>query len=146
LPAVATLIALAMHATAAAQVVDSDPCLGTTAVAAPPAAVTPAGTLERSGFSQFFREVGGDYKHTFTSRETAFWHGGGLAAPSFALATYTAISRLTINVHWASDVTFGAIVGLASARTVTLHLRHERFALTPVAAPAGGGIALTRVN
>ena len=53
---------------------------------------------------------------------------------------------LSINKHWASDVTFGAFVGIASARTVTLHLRNRNFALVPLAVPGGGGLALTRVD
>jgi membrane-associated phospholipid phosphatase len=73
-------------------------------------------------------------------------YGSKLGVPFFAAATYTAVSRLTANKHWASDVTFGAFVGIASARTVTLHLRDHRFALGPLAVPGGGGLSLTRVD
>jgi hypothetical protein len=73
-------------------------------------------------------------------------YGWKVGVPFFAASTYTAISRLTINKHWASDVTFGAFVGIASARTVTLHLRNRKFALVPLATPGGGGLALTRVD
>jgi len=57
-----------------------------------------------------------------------------------------AVSRSSINKHWASDVTFGAFVGIALARTVTLHLRNKKFALLPFAVPGGGGLTLTRVE
>jgi len=73
-------------------------------------------------------------------------YGWKVGVPFFAASTYTAISRLTINKHWASDVVFGAFVGIASARTVTLHLRHQKFALVPHLAPGGGGLSLTKVG
>jgi len=73
-------------------------------------------------------------------------YGWKVGVPFFVASTYTAISRLTINKHWASDVTFGAFVGIASARTVTLHVRAQRFALVPLAVPRGGGLALTHVD
>jgi len=84
---------------------------------------------------------------TFATAMTLQDHyGWKVGVPFFAAATYTAISRLTIDKHWASDVTFGAFVGIASARTVTLHVRSEKFALVPLAVPGGGGVALTRVD
>jgi hypothetical protein len=46
----------------------------------------------------------------------------------------------------ASDVTFGAFVGIASARTVALHVRYARFAVVPLAVPGGGGVAMTRID
>jgi membrane-associated phospholipid phosphatase len=73
-------------------------------------------------------------------------YGWKVGVPFFAAATYTSISRLTVNKHWASDVTFGAFVGIASARTVTLHLRRERFAVMPLVTPGGGGLALTKIG
>jgi len=73
-------------------------------------------------------------------------YGWKVGLPFFAASTYTAVSRLTVNKHWASDVTFGAFVGIASARTVTLHLRQRTFALVPIAAPRGGGLALRLVG
>jgi len=69
-------------------------------------------------------------------------YGWKVGVPAFAGATYTAISRIIDNKHWASDVTMGAFVGIASARTVTLHLRDQRFALGPYAVPHGWGIGL----
>ena len=69
-------------------------------------------------------------------------YGWKVGVPFFAAATYTAISRITVNKHWASDVTMGAFVGMASARTVTLHVRNRHFALAPFAVPGGGGVAL----
>lgn len=73
-------------------------------------------------------------------------YGWKVGVPLFAASTYTAISRLSINKHWASDVTFGAFIGMASARTVTLHVRNQRFALSPLAVPGGGGVAFVHVD
>jgi hypothetical protein len=73
-------------------------------------------------------------------------YGWKVGVPFFAAATYTAISRLSVNKHWASDVTFGAFVGMASARTVTLHVRNQKFTLAPLPARGGGGVAFVRVG
>ena len=68
------------------------------------------------------------------------WKAG---LPAFAAATYTGLSRLADNQHWASDVVFGAALGMASGRTVTLHLRDTRVSIAPLAAPGGGGALVT---
>lgn len=73
-------------------------------------------------------------------------YGWKVGVPFFAGAAYTAVSRISVNKHWASDVTFGAFVGMASARTVTLHVRGAKLVLSPLRVPGGGGIALVRVN
>jgi membrane-associated phospholipid phosphatase len=39
-------------------------------------------------------------------------YGWKLGVPMFAAATYTAAERITENKHWASDVAFGAVVGM----------------------------------
>ena len=71
---------------------------------------------------------------------------GKLGVPAFALATYTAVSRVAANQHWASDVVFGAAVGLASGRTVTIHLRDARVSVAPLAVPGGGGVLVTALR
>ena len=73
-------------------------------------------------------------------------YGWKVGVPFFAAATYTAVSRITVNKHWASDVTMGAFVGMASARTVTLHIRNRQFTLSPFTAPGGGGVALVSLD
>ncbi len=55
-------------------------------------------------------------------------------------------SRVAANQHWASDVVFGASVGMASGRTVTIHLRDTRLALAPLAVPGGGGVLVTALR
>jgi hypothetical protein len=61
--------------------------------------------------------------------------------PTYLVATYVAMSRLHDNKHWASDVAFGAAVGVAVGRTVTWHGRH--FYGSPFFLPDGGGILVT---
>ena len=67
-------------------------------------------------------------------------YGWKAGVPAFGAAAYTALSRLTDNKHWASDVMFGAFLGMASARTVTLHLRTASVTVAPLAAPRTGGV------
>ena len=67
-------------------------------------------------------------------------YGWKVGVPAFAAAAYTAVSRLTDNKHWASDVVFGAFLGVASARTVTIHFRKTDVTVAPQAAPRGAGV------
>jgi membrane-associated phospholipid phosphatase len=62
------------------------------------------------------------------------------AVLGYAIASYVAASRLHENVHYLSDVVFGAAVGSIAGRTV-VHHQADYWALTPVAVP-GGGVAL----
>jgi membrane-associated phospholipid phosphatase len=73
-------------------------------------------------------------------------YGWKIGVPFFLGATYTGFSRIRNNKHWASDVVFGAAVGMASARTVTLHVRKRKITLVPVAVPGGAGLALVRLD
>lgn len=70
-------------------------------------------------------------------------YGWKLGLPFYALASYTGVSRVTDDKHWASDVVFGAFVGIASGRTVTWHLRSRTVTLSPVAAPGGAGVSMS---
>jgi membrane-associated phospholipid phosphatase len=69
-------------------------------------------------------------------------YGWKLGLPVFAAATYTAAERVTDNKHWASDVTFGAVVGMLAGRTVTVRLRSQRFRIEPQAVAGGGRITV----
>jgi len=70
-------------------------------------------------------------------------YGWKLGLPAFLLAGYTGVSRVIANQHWTSDVVFGAAVGIASGRTVTLHLRNARVVVAPLPVPGGGGVLVT---
>jgi membrane-associated phospholipid phosphatase len=73
-------------------------------------------------------------------------YGWKVGVPVFAAATYTAASRLTVNKHWASDVAFGAVLGMVSARTVTLHLRGAPLKIAPMIVDSGGGILISTAS
>jgi len=73
-------------------------------------------------------------------------YGWKIGLPAFAAATYTGVSRLTVNKHWASDVTFGAALGMTCGRAVTVHLRGTRMAIVPQVVPGGGGVLLTTMR
>jgi membrane-associated phospholipid phosphatase len=64
--------------------------------------------------------------------------------PLFLVASYTAASRLHENVHYLSDVVFGATVGVIAGRTVTRHGR-SAYALVPVWTPTVAGLFVQRV-
>ena len=88
--------------------------------------------------------------HASTSWATATvlqeHYGWKLGLPAFLLATYTGVSRIYANEHFTSDVVFGAAVGIASGRTVTLHLRDTRVAIAPMPVPGGGGVLVTALR
>jgi len=61
--------------------------------------------------------------------------------PAYAVASYVAASRLQQNSHYASDLIFGAALGIVSGRTVTVGRGRQQFVMAPIALP--GGVALT---
>ena len=78
---------------------------------------------------------------TFASASVIERHFGYRASwPMFAIAGYVATSRLVDNRHFASDVVFGAALGMATGWTVVGRHGHDSFALYPV--PVKGGVAL----
>lgn len=73
-------------------------------------------------------------------------YGWKVGLPAFLVAGYTGVSRVTANHHWASDVVFGAALGIVSGRTVTVRLRKARLSLAPLAVPGGHAVVLTTVT
>jgi hypothetical protein len=65
----------------------------------------------------------------------------GMAA--YAFAGYVGVSRMSENKHFASDVAFGAAIGILAGRAVTIRRGHHAFSLSPFAAPGGGGVGVT---
>jgi hypothetical protein len=65
------------------------------------------------------------------------------AALAYVIAAYVASSRMHDNVHYLSDVVFGAAIGTIAGRTVTEHGR-ETWTLVPAAVPGGTAILMTR--
>jgi hypothetical protein len=81
---------------------------------------------------------------TFAFASVLWRHLGWKAAvPTYTLATYVATSRLHKDVHFLSDVVFGAAIGVVSGRAVTHHDRHFYGSLQPIRLPGGGvGVAV----
>jgi membrane-associated phospholipid phosphatase len=72
-----------------------------------------------------------------TARVMQRHFGPKVAVPAYAIAVYTAASRLQANSHYASDVFFGAALGLAIANTATAELEQSRFQISPSVVPGG---------
>jgi membrane-associated phospholipid phosphatase len=70
-------------------------------------------------------------------------YGWKVGVPVFAAAAYTAASRVTVNKHWASDVAFGAVLGMVSGRIATRRLRDSGFSVSPVVLNGGAAILVT---
>jgi len=73
-------------------------------------------------------------------------YGWKVGLPAFGLATYVATSRLSEKRHFLSDVIFGAGIGIVAGRTVTIGHGASRFALTPLFAPGGAGVAFVKIS
>ncbi|HXI28811.1 MAG TPA: phosphatase PAP2 family protein [Vicinamibacterales bacterium] len=73
-------------------------------------------------------------------------YGWKVGLPAFLAATYTSVSRVVEHQHWASDVVFGAAVGMTAGRTVTIRLRETRVSIAPLAVPGGGGVMVTALR
>ncbi len=65
------------------------------------------------------------------------WKG---SVVGYTIASYVAASRMHDNVHFLSDVVFGAAIGTIAGRTATQHGRRY-WTFLPVSVP-GGGVAL----
>ncbi len=73
-------------------------------------------------------------------------YGWRVGAPAYAVATYVAVSRLSENKHFLSDVIFGAGIGIVSGRAVTVGTNRHTFAISPTVAPGVYGVTFTRVG
>jgi len=68
------------------------------------------------------------------------WRG---AVPAYVISSYVAASRLHENRHFASDVVFGAAVGIIAGRTVTRH-GHDYFSADVQFVPGGAALLFVR--
>lgn len=73
--------------------------------------------------------------------------GWKVGAPAYAMAGWVAASRVQMKRHYLSDVLAGATVGILAGRSVTIGTANTRFAVEPMAGPAGGiGVSFTKVQ
>jgi PAP2 superfamily protein len=70
--------------------------------------------------------------------------GYRLALPTILIATYVGTSRLHDNVHFLSDVVFGAALGTAAGWTVVGRHGSTNYSLMPTPVPGGMAIMVTR--
>jgi membrane-associated phospholipid phosphatase len=81
---------------------------------------------------------------TFATASVLERHFGYRASwPMWIIAGYVAASRLIDNHHFASDVVFGAALGVASGWTIVGRHGRDTFAMTPVLMSGGAGVAFT---
>jgi membrane-associated phospholipid phosphatase len=85
---------------------------------------------------------------TATVMERTFGWKAGVAA--YATAAYVGVSRLSENKHYASDVAFGAAIGIISGRAVMLGHGKTRLEVSPFFSrrtrEAGATVAIRRVD
>lgn len=72
--------------------------------------------------------------------------GWKVGMPAYGIASYIAASRIQTRAHFPSDVAFGAALGIAAGRSVTVGHGRTQFAVAPLAAPGGGGAAFIWVG
>jgi membrane-associated phospholipid phosphatase len=68
--------------------------------------------------------------------------GWRVGAPAYGLATYVALSRVQMKRHYLSDVVFGAALGIAAGRTITIGSLggNRRLVMSPMVTDAGAGM------
>jgi len=70
-------------------------------------------------------------------------YGWKVGVPATVLAAYVATARVHDNKHYLSDVVFGAALGIAAQRTVTLHSRRYDMAMVPAAGIGYASLTMT---
>jgi len=82
---------------------------------------------------------------TFANATVVQRHFGWKAGlPAYGLATYVSLSRLPDKKHYASDIVFGAAIGLVAGRTMTVGHGRATFDVIPMPVPGGGGVLFQR--
>lgn len=84
---------------------------------------------------------------SFASATVLWRHFGWKAGvPATLIAAYSSGARIHENQHYLSDVAFGAALGIAGGRTVTMGHRGPKLMLTPTPLPGGGAVFVTLVE
>jgi membrane-associated phospholipid phosphatase len=71
------------------------------------------------------------------------YFGWKAAVPSYLVATYVAAARVETRHHFASDVLFGAGIGIASGRAVTFGRANRRVTIAPAVTWNSAGFTLS---
>jgi len=96
---------------------------------------------ESDSRTKTFSFPSGHSSATWTSATVLWRHlGWKVGAPAALLASYASASRLQQNEHYMTDVLFGAALGIASGRTVTMGHGGRRLQIAPAPMPGGGVI------
>lgn len=83
---------------------------------------------------------------TWTAATVVWRHLGWKAGlPAAAVAAYASASRLQQNQHFMSDVLFGAALGIASGRTITMGHGGTRWQVVPAPVRGGGAVLFSRL-
>jgi membrane-associated phospholipid phosphatase len=78
---------------------------------------------------------------TFATAEVLREHfGWRWGVPAYAVGAYVSVSRMVDNKHWASDVVFGAAIGLISGRAASVGHGSRGVTVSPALFP--GGVAI----
>ena len=67
--------------------------------------------------------------------------GWKVGLPAYAIASYIGISRVEGKRHFASDVLFGAAIGVMAGRASTVDIAGKRFLVAPSASKGGGAVS-----
>jgi membrane-associated phospholipid phosphatase len=88
--------------------------------------------------------------HTSSAFATAsvLWRhfGWKTGVPAAAVGAWVGSSRVQLDKHYVTDVVFGAALGVAAGRTVTIGHGAKAVALAPAAVPGGAALMFTLVE
>ena len=83
---------------------------------------------------------------SFTTATVLWRHlGWKMGVPATLLAGYVSAARLQQNQHYMSDVIFGAALGVATGRTVTMGHGERKVAIVPTLTRGGGALMFALV-
>jgi hypothetical protein len=86
----------------------------------------------------------GHTSSTFATAAVVWRHfGWKFGAPVVAAGAWVGASRVQLRRHWMSDVVFGAAVGTAAGRTVTIGHGARKVTMGPTVVPGGGALTFT---
>ena len=69
--------------------------------------------------------------------------GWKVGIPANVMALYVGSSRLAASEHFATDVVFGAALGITAGRAVTFNVHRKRLAIAPEISPHQVGFGVT---